>query len=215
MVTSSEKTGFTKNLSTMEVENAAGILRSGGLVAFPTESFYGLGADAANETALQRLYFTKERKPGKPVLLLLPGSEGVMHYAAEVSESALRLMNTFWPGGLTLVFKAQKNVSKLLTAGTGKIGVRVSSHPLAKALTQAFGAAITGTSANISGALPCNTAGEVSEALGERVDIILDGGRTAGGKPSTVLDVTTVPPAILREGLISGEMLKPYIKAFC
>ncbi|MCF8130265.1 MAG: L-threonylcarbamoyladenylate synthase, partial [Deltaproteobacteria bacterium] len=120
----------------------------------------------------------------------------------------------FWPGGLTLVFQAKKNVSTLLTAGTGKIGIRLSSHPVAKALTQAFGGAITGTSANISGEPPCKTPNEVLKALGDGVDKILDGGKTAGQKPSTVLDVTTWPHALLRDGLISREMLKPYVKTF-
>ncbi len=206
--------GRLENHQKMDVEKAAEILKSGGLVAFPTETFYGLAADAANEAAIQKLFFVKGREPGNPVLLLVPAVEQVMRYAAHVSETAERLMNAFWPGGLTLVFQAQENVSTLLTAGTGKIGIRVSSHPLARSLTQTFGAAITGTSANISGEPACRTAVEVLKALGDGVDKILDGGETAGQKPSTVLDVTTWPHALLREGLISKEMLQPYSKAF-
>ncbi len=206
--------GRLENHQKMDVEQAAEILKSGGLVAFPTESFYGLAADADNEAAIQKLFFVKGREPGNPVLLLVPAVEQVMRYAAHVSETAERLMNAFWPGGLTLVFQAQENVSTLLTAGTGKIGIRVSSHPLARSLTQTFGAAITGTSANISGEPACRTAVEVLKALGDGVDKILDGGETAGQKPSTVLDVTTWPHALLREGLISKEMLQPYSKAF-
>ncbi len=202
---------LVENHQHLQAEKAAGILRSGGLVGYPTESFYGLAADAANETAIHRLFFVKKRKPGKPVLLLIPAVECLARYAAHVSETAERLISAFWPGGLTLVFQAQKDVSTLLTAGTGKIGIRLSSHPDAKALTQAFGAAITGTSANISGVPPCNTPDSVLRALGKEVEMILDGGKTPGQKPSTVLDVTHSPPTLLREGLISKEMLQPYL----
>jgi L-threonylcarbamoyladenylate synthase len=202
-----------ENRQNRQAEKAAGILRSGGLVGYPTESFYGLAADAANETAIHRLFFVKRRKPGKPVLLLIPSVECLARYAAHVSETAERLISAFWPGGLTLVFQAQEDVSNLLTAGTGKIGIRLSNHPGAKALTQAFGAAITGTSANISGEPPCNTPDGVLGALGKEVDMILYGGKTPGQKPSTVLDVTHWPHTILREGLISKEMLQPYSEA--
>ena len=195
-----------------QAEKAAGILHSGGLVGYPTESFYGLGADAANETAIDRLFFVKKRKPGKPVLLLIPTVLSLERYAAHVSETAERLISAFWPGGLTLVFQARKEVSPLLTGGTGKIGIRVSSHPGAEALTRAFGAAVTGTSANISGEPPCNTPDGVLRAFGKEVEMILDGGKTPGQKPSTVLDVTRCPHALLREGLISKEMLIPYSK---
>jgi L-threonylcarbamoyladenylate synthase len=206
--------GFLENHQRMDVEQAAEILKSGGLVAFPTESFYGLAADAANEAAIEKLFFVKRRKPGNPVLLLIPAIEQVTRYAAHVSKTAKKIMNAFWPGGLTLVFQAQENVSALLTAETGKIGIRVSSHPLARSLPQTLGGAITGTSANISGTPPCRRADEVLTALGAGVDKILDGGETAGQKPSTVLDVTVWPHAILREGLISKELLQPYLEAF-
>ncbi len=198
-----------------QITDAAGILKSGGLVAYPTESFYGLAADAANETAIRHLFYVKRREVGNPVLLLIPAVESLERYAAHVSETAIRLMEVFWPGGLTLVFKAQKNVSTLLTAGTGKIGIRLSSHPIAMALAQAMGSAITGTSANISGEPPCNTPQGVLRALGKGVDKMLDGGETSGQKPSTVLDMTTHPYAVLREGIIEREMLLPYCEVLC
>ena len=190
-----------------QVTDAAGILKSGGLVAYPTESFYGLAADAANDTAIRRLFDVKRREVGEPVLLLIPAVESLERYAAHVSETAKRLMDAFWPGGLTILFEAQKDVSTLLTAGTGKIGIRLSSHPVATALAQAMGSAITGTSANISGEPPENTSRGVEQALGKRVDRILDGGETPGQKPSTVLDLTTWPHTVLREGLIETKML--------
>lgn len=198
-----------------QMTEAAEILKSGGLVAYPTESFYGLAADAANEAAIRRLFYVKRRKVGSPVLLLIPAVESLERYAAHISETAIRLMDVFWPGGLTLVFTAQKDVSTLLTAGTGKIGIRLSSHPIAMALAQAMDSAITGTSANISGEPPCNTAQGVLRALGKGVDKMLDGGETSGQKPSTVLDLTTHPYAVLREGIIEREMLLPYCGVLC
>ncbi|MCP4579810.1 MAG: threonylcarbamoyl-AMP synthase [Deltaproteobacteria bacterium] len=194
----------------MQTEKAAEILKSGGLVAYPTESFYGLAVDADNETAILRLFRVKKREADVPVLLLIPSVEYLRRYAANVPGTAKRLMDAFWPGGLTLVFEARKNVSRLLTAGTGKIGIRLSSHPVATALAQATGSAITGTSANISGKPPCNTSHGVALALGKGVDRILDGGKTEGQKPSTVLDMTTRPHTVLREGMIETEMLLPY-----
>ena len=193
-----------------QVTEAARVLKSGGLVAYPTESFYGLAADISNEAAILRLFQVKRREAGKPVLLLIPAIKSLKRYAAHVSKTAERLMDQFWPGGLTLIFEARKDVSTLLTAGTGKIGIRLSSHPVATALAQATGSAITGTSANISGEPPCNTSYGVASALGNDVDRILDGGETPGQKPSTVLDMTTRPPTVLREGLISQEALSPY-----
>jgi L-threonylcarbamoyladenylate synthase len=201
---------LSENHLKSRVTDAAGSLKSGGLVAFPTESFYGLAADAADETAIRHLFHVKRRKAGQPVLLLIPAVTSLERYAAHVSETAIRLVDAFWPGGLTLVFKAQKEVSTLLTAGTGKIGMRLSSHPVATALAQAMGSAITGTSANISGEPPCSTPAGVLRALGKNVDIILDGGKTPGHKPSTVLDMTTHPCTLLREGIVAKRMLQPY-----
>jgi L-threonylcarbamoyladenylate synthase len=195
----------------LAAREAAEILKSGGLVAYPTESFYGLAADVDNETAILRLFRVKKREAGKPVLLLIPSVPYLKRYAANIPETAIRLMDVFWPGGLTLIFEARKDVSTLLTAGTGKIGIRLSSHPVATALAQATGSAITGTSANISGEAPCNTSYGVASALGNDVDRILDGGETPGQKPSTVLDMTTRPPTVLREGLIETETLLPYL----
>ena len=112
-------------------------------------------------------------------------------------------MDTFWPGGLTLLFHAAPEVSPKLTAGTGKIGIRVSSHPVATSLAGAISGAITSTSANISGSTECSTAEDVMDILGEIIDAIVDGGPTPGGKGSTIVDVTVDPPVTIREGVIS------------
>ena len=122
-----------------------------------------------------------------------------------------QLIEAFWPGGLTLVFRAGSKISPLLTAGTGKIGVRLSSHAVATALAQSIGVPITGTSANISDEDACRTAEEVSGIFGERLDLILDGGETRGKIGSTVLDVTVHPPRILREGMVSQSQLRKFI----
>ena len=190
------------------LDRARQIILRGGIVAFPTESFYGLAGNASDEDAIRRLFKIKIRRDNSPILVLIPSLEYLEEYVADVPEIALRLIKRYWPGGLTLLFKAGSEISPLLTAGTGKIGVRISGHPVAAALTRAVGSPITGTSANISGQQGCVTAKEVCETLGIGVDLILDAGRTAGGKGSTILDVTVNPPEIIREGMISHEQIK-------
>jgi L-threonylcarbamoyladenylate synthase len=189
------------------MDEATVCLREGGLVAYPTESFYGLAVDATNETAVRRLFQIKKRGPDRPVLILIPSLGTLASWVATVPAVARFLMERFWPGGLTLVFEAGQAVSPLLTAGTGRIGIRLSSHPVATALTQALGAPITGTSANISGEPACRSAAEVVRALGQSVTLLLDGGRTQGTAGSTILDVTADPPEVLREGMVTiGEL---------
>ncbi|WP_084517124.1 L-threonylcarbamoyladenylate synthase [Desulfatiglans anilini] len=191
------------------------VLRGGGLVAFPTETFYGLAADIRQEAALRSLYAAKGRDPGEPLLILVDGAAAVDQLALRVDPLARRLMHVFWPGGLTLVFEAGPSVSRLLTAGTGKIGIRWSSHAVAAALPAGLGCPVTGTSANRSGSPPCVDAREVEAQLGGRVDLILDGGRTAGLAPSTVLDVSGDRPRILRRGVIPEDVLMQVIGAGC
>jgi L-threonylcarbamoyladenylate synthase len=190
------------------VDRARHIILSGGIVAFPTESFYGLAVNASDENAIGRLFKIKKRMDNMPVLVLIPSLEYLKGYVADVPEIALRLIGRFWPGGLTLLFKAGSGISPLLTADTRKIGVRISSHPLAAALARAVDSPITGTSANISGKPGCVTAKEVYSSLGRDVDLILDGGETKGGKGSTILDVTVDPPEIIREGMISRKQMQ-------
>ena len=205
----------TSRESEIAVERAAKVLLSGGLVAYPTESFYGLAADAANEKAVGRLFRVKRRKPSLPLLILIPSEDLLPDYARIIPEPARKVISAVWPGGVTLVFHASAKVSPLLTAGTGRIGIRMSSHPLATSLTRAAGVPITGTSANISGAPPCRTADEVIGQLGDALDLVLDGGPTQGEKGSTVLDVTVEPPRILREGLVSREALMRIVSVEC
>jgi L-threonylcarbamoyladenylate synthase len=193
------------------IQEAAQVIHEGGVVAVPTESFYGLAVHALDEKAIERLFAVKRRREDNPVLILIPSKEGLSSYVTEASEKTWKLMEHFWPGGLTMVFFAGSILPRSLTAGTGKIGVRLSSHPVPTELARAVGAPITGTSANRSGRPSCSTAEKVMEALGEDIDLILDGGKTPGGKGSTVLDVTIDPPVVLREGIVSRNELSLFL----
>lgn len=192
------------------IKKASAIILNGGVVAFPTETFYGLGADAFNEKALQRIFEIKRREENKPLLLLLADPCWVMPLVKRIPPQAQRLMDRFWPGPLTLVFEAQSHMSPLITAGTGKVGLRVSSNSLTRELVQKVGKPITGTSANISGEPSLSTSQEVIAFLGERVDAVLDGGKTAGGLGSTVLDISGPSPVLIREGAIPFATLASF-----
>jgi L-threonylcarbamoyladenylate synthase len=181
---------------------AAAALRSGGIVAFPTETFYGLGVAALDPVAVRRLLDVKGRPEGKPVLVLVDSIAMVETVALDIPPAARALMASHWPGALTLVFRARSHVPADLTAATGTVGARLSAHPVARALVTALGQPITAPSANPSGAAPPTTASEVLEYFRGRIDLVLDGGATAGGEPSTVLDVTVEPPRLVRAGAV-------------
>ena len=187
------------------------VILQGGVAAFPTETFYGLGADARNEEALQKIFQIKGREENKPLLLLIADRDWLSGLVRNIPPAAGRLMEKFWPGPLTLVFEASPRLSALLTGGTGTVGVRLSPHPVAQALIRAVGRAITATSANLSGQPSASVAAEVFRALGNRVDAILDGGQTPGGLGSTVLDVSSPAPRIIRRGVISQAELVPFL----
>jgi L-threonylcarbamoyladenylate synthase len=174
-------------IDTAAVKKAVSLLRQGGLIAFPTETYYGLGVDPLNTGALERLFAVKQRAAEKPVLVLVAGEDQVPVLAADIPAPCRRLMACFWPGPLTLVFPARPALPELLTGGTGTIGIRHSPHPLADRLLHAFGGPITATSANRSGAPPATTAAAVKDAFGAEVDLILDGGTTPGGAGSTLV----------------------------
>ncbi len=161
------------------------VISQGGVIAYPTDTFYGLGVDPKNPVAVKRLYEIKGRKADQPILLLIAKAEDVKEWTAEINSASENLMKTFWPGPLTLVFKAGENVLRELTAETGTIGLRVPGNELTRSLLDFLGIALTGTSANVSGGSSPQTAEEAAASLGNTVDLILDGGRTAGGRPST------------------------------
>jgi len=189
------------------MEEAAEIIKRGGVVAYPTESFYGLGVDATNEGAVSRLLELKERPRGRPILVLVSSLFMLKQYVTRVSPKAMALIEAFWPGGLTLIFHVSRGIPEGLTGGTGKLGVRLSSNRIATSLVEEVGRPVTSTSANLSGMPPLVTAVQVAEVLGDGVDLILDGGKTPGQMASTVLDTTSYPFTILREGLVGREAL--------
>ena len=189
------------------IARSASILRDGGVIAFPTETFYGLAADAANERAVEKIFRIKGRDFGNPIALIAGSESHLPGLVEEIPDTARILMRAFWPGPLTLVFKASSRVLPRLTAGTGRIGIRISSHPIAASLTEALGGPITATSANRSGAAENVSAHEVLHLLGEDPDAVIDVGPAPGGRGSTFLDVTADPPVVLREGAVPKERI--------
>jgi L-threonylcarbamoyladenylate synthase len=190
-----------------KIAAAVAVLKDGGVLAYPTETFYGLGADASNESAVETIFTIKGRAFDKPISVIIADEKSLDGLAADVPDGARELMKRFWPGPLTIVFKAAPFVSSRLTAKTGKIGVRVSSHPLAALLAGELGAPLTATSANLSGQDETISATDVKESLGDLPDMIIDAGETPGGSGSTILDVTVFPFRILREGTIPARNL--------
>jgi L-threonylcarbamoyladenylate synthase len=190
-----------------KLAEAVRILREGGVVAFPTETFYGLGADARNEAAVEKIFRIKGRNFRNPLSVIVANDREVILLVEEIPAAAKVLMKTFWPGPLTLIFRAATSVSSRLTGGTGKIGIRVSSHPIARFLAAGLAGPLTATSANLSGGPECSSADAVIRALGELPGSVIDGGETPGGAGSTILDVTVFPPRILREGAIPRSLI--------
>jgi L-threonylcarbamoyladenylate synthase len=190
-----------------EIERAAQILREGGLVAFPTETVYGLGADASNPAAIRKMFAAKGRPADHPVIVHVAGTSDLKHWAADVPRSAWLLAEKFWPGPLTMVLKRATRVSDLITGGQDTVGLRVPSHPVAQQLLKAFGGGIAAPSANRFGRLSPTTAQDVCEELGDAVDLVLDGGPCDVGIESTIVDLTHETPAILRPGRISAQQI--------
>jgi L-threonylcarbamoyladenylate synthase len=185
------------------VGKAADILRRGGLVAFPTETFYGLGAAALDALAVRRVFDVKGRPSSMPLLVLIDAASSLQHLVLDVPQRARPLMDRHWPGALTLVFRAAPHLPAELTAGTGTVGVRVPKHQVARALVAHLGAPVTAPSANPTGGAPPTTAEGVLAHFRDVLDLVLDGGPTPGGAPSTVVDVTVDPPRVLRHGAIT------------
>jgi L-threonylcarbamoyladenylate synthase len=197
-------------VSQREIEKGVKILRKGGVIAFPTDTIYGLGADAFNSTAVERIYEIKNRPKHRQLPLLIADVEQLTTLAAPIPEIAWFLAKRFWPGGLTLVLPKTDSLPVYLIPGL-TIAVRVPDHPVCLALIQRLGNPIIGTSANISGQPAALTAEEVGQQLGGKIDFIINGGKCPGGKESTVVDVTHESPTILRQGIIpSHEIDKVY-----
>ncbi|MDP2690397.1 MAG: L-threonylcarbamoyladenylate synthase [Deltaproteobacteria bacterium] len=191
-------------------EEAARVFKGGGVIAYPTETFYGLCVDPFNPAAVERLFSLKGRSFRSPVAVII-AEAGMLPMVAEevpLPHDAAKLMERFWPGPLTIVLKALPSVPPMLTAGTGSIGVRVSGNPAARALSKALSSPITATSANPSGKRPSRTPEEVLEYFNGSIDILMDGGRLAGRLGSTIVDVSGDGAKVIREGEIpSSEVL--------
>lgn len=182
--------------------HACAVLQAGGVVAFPTETYYGLAVDPFNQAALSRLFTLKGRSADKPVLLIIDNPSQLGSLVAEIPPPYAVLMEKFWPGPLTLVFPGAESLPELLTGRRGTIGLRVSSHPVARQLVRAFGRAITATSANFSGQPAAVIACGVRDQLGSGVDVVIDGGETPGGQGSTLLGYQEGRVCLLRAGVI-------------
>jgi L-threonylcarbamoyladenylate synthase len=191
----------------------ATVLRRGGLVVFPTETVYGLGADALNEAALRELFLAKGRPADHPVIVHVAAVDHLDPLIAEAPPTARKLAAAFWPGPMTLVFRRSALVSDLVTGGLGTVGLRVPSHPVAQSLLQQFGGPIAAPSANPFGRVSATRAEHVLEDLNGRVDLVLDGGPCPVGLESTIIDVTGDPPAVLRPGAITAEQIAAVLQS--
>ena len=194
--------------SSKSIEVIQSVLNSGGVIAFPTDTFYGLGADPFNTEAISKTFQIKQRPADKPLLVLIHTLGQLEALTQEVTHNARQLSDHFWPGPLTLLFKADEGLPDVLTAGTGTIGIRLPGHSFTRRLLETLGRPLTAPSANPSGEKELSTAAEVQQVLGAQLDLIIDGGPTPGGKPSTVLDTTTKPPTLIREGALTRSDLE-------
>ena len=194
-----------------KIQYAVEVLHAGGLVAFPTETVYGLGADALNAGAVQKVFEAKGRPSDNPLIVHIASLENVQQFTESVSEKGLQLARRFWPGPLTLVFQKKINIPDGVTAGLETVALRVPNHPVTLELLRKFKGGIVGPSANVSGKPSPTSAEHVYNDLNGKIDLILDAGSTTIGIESTVLDVTIDPPVILRIGGLSREDIEEEI----
>lgn len=199
------------NINMEGIKQAGEIIRGGGLVAFPTETVYGLGADALNEEAAAKIYAAKGRPSDNPLIVHIADINMLMPLVKDIPLVAKKLMDTFWPGPMTLIFNKSDLVPKSTTGGLDTVAVRFPNHLIAQAVIEAAGVSIAAPSANLSGR-PSPTLGEhVSDDMYGRIDMIIDGGMVGMGLESTIIDVTVTPPMILRPGFITYEMIKKVV----
>ncbi|MDA3898578.1 MAG: L-threonylcarbamoyladenylate synthase, partial [Desulfobacteraceae bacterium] len=180
-----------ENPDFLQIEKAADIVKKGGMLLFPTRTLYGIGVDAFNPDAVNRVFKIKQRATDSPLSVLVKSINDVTSLAAEIPSAALKFMETFWPGSLTIVFKARPEVPSGLTAGTGKIGIRIPEHPVAVRLVESLDCPLTGTSANLSGHPGADCIEDLPSEIITGVDLVIDSGKLKGGTGSTVVDVTT------------------------
>jgi len=207
---------MVRTLSTKDpraAQEAVAILRRGGIIIYPTDTVYGLGARAQDDEAVRRLFAIKGRAADKPLPLLIGEANDAERIAKEIPAAARALMERFWPGGLTIVFPKSPRFHSLALAGGDTVALRLPDHPLLREIIRRLGGPITGTSANRAGLPPPLTCPEALAQVGEGVDLVLDGGPCPGGIESTVIDIRKGAPTLLREGAISREQLESILGA--
>lgn len=200
----------TDHPETELIREAVSMIQQGGVAAYPTETFYGLGVDVTNDQAIKRLFDIKRRDYGNPVSVIVSDRKMLATIVDEIPEKASILMDAFWPGPLTILFNTNTKISRRLTTNTGKIGIRISSHPVAAALVKVLGAPLTTTSANLAGFPPSLSARHLRSYFGEKLDLVVDVGELAPSRGSTVVDVTEEKLAIIREGVIPADAIFRY-----
>lgn len=193
------------------VEETRIVLKSGGVAAIPTDTFYGLGVDPFNTGAIEKIYQIKGRNTNKPLLLLIEATKRLGSLIAETTKDSETLMRELWPGPLTIIFRASPALPAILTAGTGKIGIRLPASSFLIWLLEGLDMAITATSANPSGLPSPSTAEDVEKYFPGKIDLIIDAGRADGIMESTVIDATEAPMRLIREGMIKTERLEGLI----
>jgi len=194
--------------TTESVSRIASIIARGGVIAFRTDTFYGLGADPFNPEAVQKMKLIKGREEHKPILIVISDEDQIARFIAEPSRTFLLLAKKFWPGALTLIGKAAPGVPEEITAGTKTVGVRLPGDESVRALVRACGGALTATSANLSDQNPAKSAEEVDNFFKAGLDLIVDGGGATIDQPSTVVEVCDEEPRLIREGVISWSQIQ-------
>lgn len=194
-----------------QIADAVRVLARGGLVAFPTETVYGLGADATNEAAVLRIFQAKRRPTDHPLIVHLAHVDQLREWARVVPDAAMRLAAAFWPGPMTLILPKTSSVSSLVTGGQDTVGLRIPSHPVAQAMLQAFGRGVAGPSANRFGHVSPTTAAHVRAEFGDELDLVLDGGQSEVGIESTIIDVSTDEIRLLRPGMIAPREIESVV----
>ena len=193
------------------IEEAAKWIAHGRVVALPTDTFYGLSVDPFRQDAVERLFAVKARDVNRAIPLIAADVDQVVTSLGALSATATRLALRYWPGPLTLIVPAPPTIAAAVTAGTHSVGVRVPNHDVARAVARACGRPVTSTSANISGAPPTEDPDVVEDTLGDRIEMLVDCGKTAGGAPSTILDVTSATPRLVRTGAVRWDELQQWL----
>ncbi len=196
------------------IKRAGKIIQQSGVVIFPAQYLYGVAVNALDEKSIKKVFNLKKRPADNPVLVFISTPDQLSDLVISTSTCARILMDAFWPGNLTIVFKAKKSVSRLLTAHTDKIGIRIPAHPVAKALVKYLKFPVTGTSANISGQKGCKRIRQLSPSIIDHADLVLDAGELKGGMGTTVVDATNSKINIIRQGAISQQDMNEILDKF-